>query len=293
MKHLLDGIRILVIDDDEDNLDLLESFLSEFGGTVAVARSAMDARARLADAMPDVIVSDLSLPDEDGCALIASIRAGGASTPVPAIALTGHAEDATLLRAAKAGFARHIAKPADPMEILATIASVVGRESDLPVPPGRARSMMLERLVEVVADGDLGGMLRLLNGSAPHRFTSMHRFDGEMVATIARFDRAEPDRSDVPATSSVAASYCEFVRNLHAPFVLVDAANDARVVTVPGRGEIRAYCGVPLFKRDGAAFGSLCHWDVEPRPAEGRVVALLERAARLLRSELPALARSR
>jgi CheY-like chemotaxis protein len=256
-----------------------------------VARSATDARARFADARPDVIVSDLSLPDEDGCTLITSIRASGAGN-VPAIALTGHAEDATLLRAAKAGFARHIAKPADPMEILATVANAAGRESELPVPSGRGRSLTLERLVKVVAEGDLGGMLGLLNGSAAHRFTSLHRFDGEKVVTVASFDRANPDRSDVTVTSPVTTSYCEFVRNLHAPFVLVDAANDARVVTHPRRKEIRAYCGVPLVKGDGSVFGSLCHYDVEPRPADGRVVALLERAARLLRSELLALERA-
>ena len=127
MNRLLDGVHILIVEDDEDNRELLSFALRDSGAKVTTARSAAEVRALLETALPDLIVSDLSLPGEDGCAMMASLRANPATAKVPAIALTGYTESSYLVRAVKAGFAQLITKPVDLPDLLGPIASLVGR----------------------------------------------------------------------------------------------------------------------------------------------------------------------
>jgi two-component system, OmpR family, response regulator len=132
VTRLLSGVRVLVVEDDIDGLEVLELFLSsDQGAMVMTARSALEAREKLATTIPDVLVSDLSLPDEDGYALLASIRADPRTSDIPAIALTGYANERAVTRSVKAGFDRHIAKPADMVELVATILSLVSPDRDV------------------------------------------------------------------------------------------------------------------------------------------------------------------
>jgi CheY-like chemotaxis protein len=84
------GLSVLIVEDDEDTRDILEIILVQSGASVRVAGSAGEGRAAIQQQAPDVILADLSLPDEDGCAFIASVREGASSRAIPAIALTGH-----------------------------------------------------------------------------------------------------------------------------------------------------------------------------------------------------------
>ena len=127
----LDGIRVVLIEDDDDGRTMLTTLLELAGAVVAAAGSVHEALALLDTIRPDVIVSDVGMPDEDGFALIRRVRAreveGEGS--VPAIALTGYVRLEDRARLLAAGFQQHVRKPVEPGEIVAAIASLaaIGR----------------------------------------------------------------------------------------------------------------------------------------------------------------------
>jgi PAS domain S-box-containing protein len=125
-KLRLDGIRLLVVDDDEDNRDLLKTLLSHYGAIVTVASSAMEAMSLLLDSPPDILISDIGMPDEDGYQFIMKVRKlskeKGGNTP--AIALTAFAKIEDREKALSVGFQRHIAKPIDPTAFVKVIAEM-------------------------------------------------------------------------------------------------------------------------------------------------------------------------
>lgn len=118
------GLKILVVDDDADTLELLRSILAQSGASVRTAASAEEALSRFKDRQPDVIVSDIGMPVEDGYSLIRKIRhldsSDGGSTP--ALALTAFARSGDQREAIKAGFQRHLAKPVEPQELVLAIS---------------------------------------------------------------------------------------------------------------------------------------------------------------------------
>jgi signal transduction histidine kinase/ActR/RegA family two-component response regulator len=109
----LGGLRVLVVDDNEDARDLMTIALSLQGGTVASAASAAEAREAIQREPPDVLISDVGMPGEDGYSLIAWIRATAPLSRIPAIALTGYAGLDAQGRAEQAGFNAHLTKPVD------------------------------------------------------------------------------------------------------------------------------------------------------------------------------------
>jgi CheY-like chemotaxis protein len=127
----LDGVRVLVVDDEADARDLLEVVLSEAGAQVRSAGSASAAFAQALERTPDVIVSDIGMPDEDGYGLMSRIRsAAGPLTAVPAIALTAYTRKEDHLRALSMGFSAHVGKPVKPgqlIELVAILAKKPGR----------------------------------------------------------------------------------------------------------------------------------------------------------------------
>jgi signal transduction histidine kinase len=126
---LLAGIRVLLVDDDTDFLESLDFALQSQGARVICAASAKEALAAMKEARPDVVVSDLGMPEEDGYGLIRDLRArpadeGGA---VPAIALTAYVADHDRDKSLAAGFQLHLGKPMDPGLLVQAIADVVAR----------------------------------------------------------------------------------------------------------------------------------------------------------------------
>jgi CheY-like chemotaxis protein len=122
----LDGVRLLLVDDEPDALDVLGEVLSEQGAEVHAASSAREALSSLPSVRPDVLVSDIGMPEMDGFALIEGVRAlapeAGAHTP--AIALTAFARPDDVKRALAAGFQMHIAKPVEIPELVRAIATM-------------------------------------------------------------------------------------------------------------------------------------------------------------------------
>ena len=125
----LDGIHILLVEDDDDSRKLLGTMLKRYGATVTSTKSAAEALNVFSDEVPDVMVSDIGMPDEDGYQLMRKIRARPAELGglVPAIALTGYASRKDRERALAAGYQQHMAKPIEQADIIAAIAVLVGR----------------------------------------------------------------------------------------------------------------------------------------------------------------------
>ena len=124
----LDGISVLLVEDHADSRELLIAVLEGLGAVVYSAAGAQEGLALLRKARPDVLVSDLEMPDESGYVLIQKVRglrpeAGGLT---PAIALTAAARADDRMQTLAAGFQAHLAKPALPEKLAAAIASVVG-----------------------------------------------------------------------------------------------------------------------------------------------------------------------
>jgi PAS domain S-box-containing protein len=119
----LEGLRVLIVDDEADARDLLTTLLARHGAQVEAADSAQQARQLLAQARPDVLLSDIGMPDEDGYNFMRSVRAlpQGRGGDTPAVALTAYTRPDDRRRAFDAGFNGHLAKPVDPQELLRVI----------------------------------------------------------------------------------------------------------------------------------------------------------------------------
>ena len=126
----LAGVRVLVVEDEPDAREMVAVLLRHYGAEVRVAGSAAEAWGQLsAGELPDVLISDLSMPEEDGYALIARVRALPAGGQIPAVALTAHARAEDRRRALAAGFQEHLAKPVDPDELIRTVAGLTARQA--------------------------------------------------------------------------------------------------------------------------------------------------------------------
>jgi PAS domain S-box-containing protein len=127
----LDGLRVLVVDDERDTRDLLMAGLGQYGAEVIAAGSAAEAFDAIQERVPDVLISDIGMPEEDGYDLIRRLRtfplaAGG---KVPAVALTAYARVEDRLQALRAGYQMHVTKPVELAELVTVIASLVQRSS--------------------------------------------------------------------------------------------------------------------------------------------------------------------
>jgi CheY-like chemotaxis protein len=125
-SEILKGVRVLLVEDNAEDRDVMVAELALLGATVCSSSSVNEALIKLDEFQPDVLVADIAMPDEDGYSLIRRIRARPQDqrSLTPAIALTAFAGDANRKRALEAGFHRHVAKPADPAELARTIVGL-------------------------------------------------------------------------------------------------------------------------------------------------------------------------
>ncbi len=125
----LHGLTVLVVDDDDETRDVLQTLIIVRGGRAITAASVAEALHLLARNHPDILVCDIGLPGEDGYSLIRQIRGLSAAEGgrIPAVALTAYARAEDRTRSLLAGFQSHVPKPAEPTELLAVIAALVGR----------------------------------------------------------------------------------------------------------------------------------------------------------------------
>ena len=125
----LGGLRVLVVDDEEDTRELLQTIIESCGARVSTANSAAAALGAMAEESFDVLISDIGMPEEDGYSLIAKVRAldterGGS---IPAAALTAYAGEEDRIRTLRSGFQIHVPKPVSPNELVAVVANLADR----------------------------------------------------------------------------------------------------------------------------------------------------------------------
>jgi signal transduction histidine kinase len=126
----LSGVDVLLVDDEADARELMQRVLLDAGARVRLAGSAAEALREFGQRRPDILVSDVGMPDEDGYTLMGQVRRledEERTSRVPAIALTAFARAEDRRKALLAGFQLHIAKPIEPAELTAAIASLSGR----------------------------------------------------------------------------------------------------------------------------------------------------------------------
>ncbi|HLH32328.1 MAG TPA: ATP-binding protein [Terriglobia bacterium] len=128
-RRMLDHVRVLVVEDDRDTLELLKLVLDDSGADVVMAPSVREAVGVFDHWKPDVLVSDIAMPEQDGYQLIQQVRARSSEQGgnVPAVALTAYARSEDQTRALAAGFQMHLTKPIAPKELIATLAALAGR----------------------------------------------------------------------------------------------------------------------------------------------------------------------
>ncbi len=125
----LQGVRILIVDDEVDGRELLAFILEQYGAAVTTAPSAARALEEIQQSVPDLLISDIGMPEESGYALIRKVRArkpnrGG---EVPAIALTAYATEEDRQQSLLAGFQAHVPKPVEAAQLIATVAGILGK----------------------------------------------------------------------------------------------------------------------------------------------------------------------
>lgn len=128
----LSGLRVLVVEDDVDARELVTAILEDAGAVVAAAESAAEGFAAVTSFRPDLLVSDISMPDEDGYSLIRRVRAlavteGG---EIPSIALTAHTRIEDRTKALRAGFTLHMGKPVRPVDLVAAVKKLATAASN-------------------------------------------------------------------------------------------------------------------------------------------------------------------
>ncbi len=114
----LDGIRVLLVEDEPDARDALSEVLQLFGAEVEAVGSAAAALQAVQRRVPDILLSDVGMPGEDGYALIQQVRAReGDDGKLPAVALTAYARNEDRVAALRSGFDAHVHKPVEPMQL--------------------------------------------------------------------------------------------------------------------------------------------------------------------------------
>jgi CheY-like chemotaxis protein len=125
----LNGVRVLVVDDEVDALRLVGKVLAEAGARITVAKSVREAIVAVEHEVPHVLISDLGMPDKDGFDLIQWVRdAGHTAEQLPAVALTAFANKRHEHSVLLGGFQIHVPKPVDPEHLIAVVASLTTRQ---------------------------------------------------------------------------------------------------------------------------------------------------------------------
>jgi PAS domain S-box-containing protein len=128
-RMLLSGVNVLVIEDEPDTRATLEAVLEQYGAHPTVVANAREALSVVRERPPDVLLSDIVMPGEDGYALIRHIRATVDATQLPAVALSGHLDKNAEATAVDAGFQAFLTKPIDPTSLAQALARLIHRGS--------------------------------------------------------------------------------------------------------------------------------------------------------------------
>jgi len=264
VAKLLDGLRVLIVEDDPDSGELLEMALNHAGANVTLAATGAAAMTRLALRAPDVLLCDLNLPDGSGLDWLGKFRTLPLMAGIPAIALSGKARSTDREESLAAGFEKHLTKPAPLADIIGAI-NALARRNEVPA---------------------LLPMLKHLASTTGCRYASLLRFADDKLVSVWTHDRDAPHADAFPIDLPIAASYCILVRQARDLVVIEDATTDARAAGHPKQHQLATYVAAPVFSGDGTMFGTLCSYDAEPRIIDVEMRAAVAAAAREIETTL-------
>jgi signal transduction histidine kinase/CheY-like chemotaxis protein len=127
-QQVLSGLHVLIVDDDKDTLDLLSAALQQRSADVTAVLSAAAAIEAIKSARPDVIISDIAMPGEDGYELIRKVASLNVVPPIPAMAITAYAKEEDKAHALAAGYQRYLSKPVELGEFVSAVAELAHME---------------------------------------------------------------------------------------------------------------------------------------------------------------------
>lgn len=144
---------------------------------------------------------------------------------------------------------------------------------------------MVSAIEDLLESEGVHAALRYLNSRASHRFTGIYRVDAPTLRNLRLFDRENP-MLRVGSDTPMRETYCSLVAASGEPFATADSRADPRLREHPARDSTLAYSGVPLRDETGATWGTLCHFDILPRPVPEEEIAVLEAVAPRILSAL-------
>jgi GAF domain-containing protein len=142
-----------------------------------------------------------------------------------------------------------------------------------------SKEQVIETVEGALREGGIHSALAVLNGRTSHRFTGLYGLEPPMLRNLRLFDQENPEL-EVGADSPLRETYCSITGGTGAPFAAADTGQDERLLAHPARESTLAYCGVPLIDGSGAVLGTLCHFDLVPRPVQE--IEVLEAVAPVL-----------
>jgi DNA-binding response OmpR family regulator len=272
---LLADRTVLLVDPDASALDSLSRELRAHGAKCFPAKDGDAAVWGARETLPDVVVSELELPERDASALLSELRTGPAAPP--AIALANDRTQLSKWRASGSGFDKLLAKPARGADVVDAICCVLGASAEHQSAPS------VEAIEEALERHDYRRLLGALNATTEHRYSALFRFDAHLLTSVWTFDRKEPKVDsfplDVPIASTPLAPLC----NGGGAACITDSANDLRVTHGQRHADMRGFAAVPLREADDSVFGALCHFDPDSRATEPGAFDLLDRTAKIFR----------
>jgi CheY-like chemotaxis protein len=272
---LLADRTVVIVDPDAASTDVVAQHLRSQGARCFHARDAATAAWGVRETLPDVIVSELELPDLDANALILELRSGPNCAAVPAIGLSA---DRGLLARAHAlphGFEKFLPKPTRLSDLTDAICCLLGSRTL----PASEVFPTLEELGDSLERHDYRRLLMTLNAASAYRYTALFRSDEGELRSVWTFDRERPVIDPFPFHVSIEDTPCVRVLAERQPLGVSDATGE--LAPRERWPEMRAFAGVPWCDEDGALLGALCHFDPEPRAVDSAALDLLERVARL------------
>lgn len=281
-------MRVLLMGAAAGELDLLKVWLLSEGA--AVHESTWDnAASDLQRQLSNVVVLDFRAEPQRANDFLAALRSAPPTKALPVLGLGAAGTNAWSASTSRVD--TYLTAPLHPAALTGALSDLQAMRPSLPPEPA-SREDMMESLVEARAiASDVRGIVRLINATAPFRFTSILRFEpGERLTSVWTYDRENPELNSFPDDATVSSSYCARIRESGQPFVMPDAALEPTVADHPARHSVLSYCGVPLHRQSGEVYGTLCSYDVLPRFFQDSVLSRLEHVASALKKHWPELA---
>lgn len=285
----LQNMRVLLMGAAAGEIDLLKVWLLSEGAAVRTS-TWDDALADLQRQPSTVVVLDFRAEPQKANDFLLALRSAPPGQATPVVGLGASGSNAWSTSTSRVD--TYLGAPLHPAALTGALSDLQKLRPSLPPEPA-SREDMMEALVEARAlASDVRGLVRLVNATAPFRFTSILRFDpGEQLTSMWTFDRENPELNSFPEDATVSSSYCARIRESGQPFVMPDAALEPSVRDHPARHSVLSYCGVPLHRTSGDFYGTLCSYDVQPRFFQDSVLQRLKHVASALQKHWPELAK--